>query len=228
MQEIKFDEFNSLKFQTLSGGRIYNISQTFTDNDEEIIVGSYQFSYSENSITVVDQRISYALYPYLSIELEDESPKQIIRYYHASGVLLFHDFSYPKENLIRVDLTREASTGDILYVGYSNYHVNSDGNIMRNERFRADSDEPTGFRKTEDREFTYDSAASPFLNLYLPFFAHSNFPGVEFFSANNIKSITEDDRTFEFRYQYGENNQTVNQTLPSGQLITFNYANCPG
>ena len=117
LQEIKYDEFNSLKFQTILGGRMYTVSQEFADNDKVSIVASYQFRYSENRITVIDQKNSNALYPYLSIELEGESPKQILRYFPLSGVLLFHDFSYPEENLIRVDLTREASTGDILYVG---------------------------------------------------------------------------------------------------------------
>lgn len=226
LEEIRFNEVNSLKFQTISGGRIYQIKQLLTLEDEIRTVASFQFNYFQDSIAVVDQ-INPSTQPFLSINLENEKPKQITRFFLTAGVKLIHEITYPENDIIRVDLNREASTGDVLYVGYSLYYLNPNGNIVRNERFRADEDESSGFLKIEDRRYTYDDYPSPQDNLYLPFFADTNFPDVKFFSPNNILSFTEDNQTFEFQYQYDENNNTTSQILPMGQAIEFNYINCP-
>lgn len=228
LEELQFDPFNSLKFQTISGGRIYRIVQQFTPEEGDVrIRGTYFFKYFPDKIVVTDQLDSISPFPFMTIELENDRPTTVTRYFTSSGVLLFHEFSYPEEDLIRIDMTREASTGDVLYVGYSLYHTGPDGNIVRNERFRAVEDDPSGFRKLEDRRYTYDGSNSPQKKLYLPFFGTSNFPDVRFFSENNILSFTEDNQTFEYSYQYGESNSPVIQTLPTGQTIQFRYINCP-
>jgi hypothetical protein len=229
LEEIRFDEFNSLRFQTISGGRIYRITQQFIEDDEVIITGSYQFNYYSDRIVITDQENPDTPLPFMTIDLENDRPVRILRYFATAGVRLYHDFSYPEDDLIRIDLTREASTGDVLYVGYSLYYLNGNGNIIRNERFRADEEDPDVFNKIEDRTFTYDDFQSPQENLYLPFFAASNFPDVKFFSENNILSFTdsEENQTFQYQYQYGENNSTVSQILPTGQSIQFEYVNCP-
>lgn len=227
LSEIKYDAFNSLKFQTISGGRIYNISQLFTEDDEPTIIASFQFNYFEDLISIVDQDNPSANEAFMTIRLENDRPYQVLRYFQASGVRLFHDITYPETGKIRVDLTREASTGDILYVGYSLYHLNSDGNVVQNERFVASDEEPSGFEKVQDRSFTYDSNPSPQINLFLPFFADTNFPDVKFFSVNNILTISENNQTIQFQYEYGLNNEVVTQTLPTGQSLIFLYANCP-
>lgn len=227
LEEIQFDQFNTLKFQTISGGRIYQIRQELTIEDETKTVASFQFNYFKDSLSVVDQLNGSTVQPFLTVILEDDKPKKITRFFSTAGVRLIHEVSYPESSLIRTDLTRVASTGDTLYVGYSNYHTGTGGNILRNERFRADDDEPSGFIKIEDRIYTYDDNPSPQENLFLPFFSDTNFPDVKFFSPNNILSYTEDGQTFEFSYEYGESNHPVSMTLPFGQSVFFGYVNCP-
>lgn len=227
LQQIQFDEFNSLNFKTISGGRIYNLNQEFTLEGETKTVASFLFKYFADSIAVQDQNDPFSILPFLSVKLNDDKPIRVVKFFSNAGVKLIHELDYFSNNLIRIDLFREASDGGILYVGYSNYHLNEDGNVFRNERFSADRSDTTQFSKFEDRFYTYDNYSNPQKNLYLPFFADTNFPDVKFFSANNILSFTEEDQTFQFEYEYGTNENIVSQTLPDGQSIFFRYVNCP-
>ena len=226
LNEIKYDQSNSLKFQTISGGRIYRVTQEFTIDDEVEIVRAYQFKYSPGKITIINEKESLSPKPFMTVEHDDFKPTQIQRYFFTSGVTLYHDISYPQDDIIRVEITRETSAGDLFTFGYSTYELNSDGNIIRNERYLAERNNPTVFEKVQDRFFSYDNFPSPQIDLYLPFFADVNFLDVKFFSTNNILSFTENNQVFQFQYVYGENNNTLSQTLPVGQSIEFRYANC--
>lgn len=226
LNEIKYDQFNSLKFQTISGGRIYRVTQEFTLDDEVEIVRAYQFKYSPGTITIINEKEPLSPKPFMTVEHHDFKPTQIQRYFFTSGVTLYHDISYPQEDIIRVEITRETSAGDLFTFGYSIYELNSEGNIIRNKRYLAERENPSEFEKVQDRFFSYDDFPSPQVDLYLPFFADINFPDVKFFSTNNILSFTENNQLFQFQYEYGENNNTLSQTLPVGQSIEFKYANC--
>lgn len=227
LQEIKFDEFNSLKFLTISGGRIFNLTQEFTSNGETEIVESFQFRYSPDSIAIQDQNDPFSIYPFVSVKLEDGKPVQVVKFFSGSGVRLIHDIDYSQPDQIRIDLTRIVSFGDEFYEGYSIYHLDSNGNVIRNERFEAKMNEPGEFIKFEDRFYIYDDFPNPQKNLYLPFFAGRNFPDVKFFSQNNIQSFREEEQLFQFQNIYGEDQNLVSQILPSGQPIHFGYVNCP-
>lgn len=226
LEEIRFDEVNSLQFQTLSGGRIYRMSRLYTVDGETNILDSYQFKYFEDSLAVIDQGNSFSTEPYLSIRFEEDRPVEAVRYFYSAGVKLFHDIEYFDEDSIRIDLSRLDSTGDLLYFGYAIYHINPDGNVARNERFRADPDDSTSVSKIEDRTFTYDGFPSPQENLFLPYFADADFADVKFFSDNNILSFSENNQTYEYQYEYGSDENVVTQILPSGQSLSFSYANC--
>ena len=229
LEEIQFDPFNSIRFETISGGIVYRVLQEFTPEEDDIrITESYRFNYYPDEIVVTDQMNPVTPYPYMTVELmeDGEQLSRIVRYFASAGVLLFHEFSYPEENLIRIDLTREASTGDILYIGYALYYLNNDGNVSREERFRTDEEESSGFRKVQDRRYQYDNSLSPQDNLLLPFFGGPTFPDVTFFSVNNVLSFTENGQTFDYSYLYNDNNSPVEQLLPTGQAIQFGYVNC--
>lgn len=226
LSEIIYDQFNSLKFQTISDGRIYRVTQEFTLDGEIVTSRSYQFRYSPGKITIINEREPHSPKPFMTVEHNDFKPTQIQRHFFASGVTLYHDIAYPQENIIRIDLTRETSAGDLFLIGHSIYQVNSDGNIIRNERYLAERDNPSELIKVQDRIFSYDKIPSPQIALYLPFFADVNFPDVKFFSTNNIQSFIENNQEFHFQYKYGENNNTLSQTFPLGQSIEFKYANC--
>ncbi len=227
LESIQFDQHNTLRILTISGGNVYQVNQEFTFEGETKQVASFQFTYFKDSLIVRDR-----LYPdpkgtpFLSVRFDDERPVRVIKYFAASAVRLIHSISYPESDLIRVDLVRVASTGDILHVGYSNYHLDSGGNVLRNQRFGVDPDDPSRFILYEDRFFTYDEYPSPQRYLYLPFFADTNFPDVKFFSANNILSFEEDGRAYEFDYEYGTERNTLTQILPGGHEIKFGYVNC--
>ena len=227
LQEIKFGEFNSLKFQTVSGGRIYTLKQEFTFEGETDIVESFQFKYSPDSIAIQDQNDPFSIYPYLSVRLEDDKPVQVVKFFSQQGVRLIHDIDYSEPNQIRIDLTRIVSFGDKFYEGYSIYHLDSNGNVIRNERFDAVQNDPEELRKIEDRFYMYDDFPNPQKNLYLPFFADRTFPDVKFFSTNNIQSFREQEQRYQFQNIYGEDQNLVSQILPSGQPIHFGYVNCP-
>lgn len=226
LQEIQFDEFNSLKFSTISGGRIYNLTQEFTFEEETDIVESFQFRYPPDSIAIQDQKDPFSTYPFISVRLEDEKPVQVVKFFSSSGVRLIHDIDYSQANQIRIDLTRIVSFGDEFYEGYSFYHLDSEGNVIRNERYGTIRNEPGEFIKFEDRFYMYDDYPNPQKNLYLPFFADRNFPDVKFFSANNILSFTEQEQTFQFHNEYGKDKNLTSQTFPTGQTVQFKYVNC--
>lgn len=226
LQEIRFDEFNSLHFSTISGGRIYNLTQEFTFEGETDIVESFQFRYSPDSIAIQDQNDPFSTYPFIGVRLEDEKPVQVVKFFSGSGVRLIHDIDYSRANQIRIDLTRIVSFGDEFYEGYSLYHLDSEGNVIRNERFEAVYEEAGEFIKFEDRFYTYDDFPNPQKDLYLPFFADRNFPDVKFFSPNNIQSFTEQEQLFQFQNIYGEAENLVSQILPGGQSVFFGYVNC--
>lgn len=226
LEEIQFDEFNSLSLETLSGGRIYRMLREFTADGETSILDSYKFNYFKDSLAVIDQGNTTSSEPYLSIRFDEDKPVVVVRYFYSAGVKLFHHFTYLQDDLIRIDLSRLDSLGDLFYVGYSLYYMNADGNVIRNERFRADPEDTTSFTKIEDRTFTYDRFQSPQEELFLPYFSNASFPDVKFFSENNILSYSENGQNFEFEYEYGPDNNVISQTLPSGQSLTFSYANC--
>ncbi|WP_340105757.1 hypothetical protein [Rhodohalobacter sp. 8-1] len=227
LSKIQFNEFDSLKFRTISGGRVYSLKQELTVDGETDITASFQFSYNKESIRVVDQLNLHPTNPYMSVTLDgDDRPVEVIRFFNSIAVKLTHDISYPEENKIRVDLTREASTGDVLYVGYSNYNLDDEGNVIRLQQFRAEEDAPTQFTPMLDRFYTYDDHPNPQDGLYLPFFANVNFPTLTFFSSNNILSYTENGQAFTFDYEYGPDEEVIRQTRPAGNEILFGYANC--
>lgn len=226
LQQIQFNEFSSLNFKTLSGGRIYNLTQEFTQDGETEIVESFLYKYAPDSIAILDQNDPFSIYPFISVNLEDGKPVRVVKFFSNLGVRLIHDIDYSQPNQIRIDITRIVSYGDQFYEGYAIYHLDSDGNVTRNERFDAIQNNPEELRKIEDRTFIYDSYPNPQKHLYLPFFATRTFPDVKFFSANNIISFTEQGQTFQFQNEYGGDENMVAQTLPDGQTIFFNYINC--
>lgn len=226
LEEIRYDEFNSLRFVTISGGQFYQVSRLFTVDGQTNIQADYRFSYSPDSLTVQDRTRSFATRPFMAIAYENEEPKKVARYFYSSGVTLFHDIAYFGEDSIRVDLSRLDSTGDLLYFGYAVYHLSDEGNVIRNVRFRADPSDSTSLSKIEDRTFTYDTYPSPQEDLLIPYFGDAGFPDVPYFSANNILSFSENNQTFEYRYEYGPDENVVTQSVPQGQSLSFSYANC--
>lgn len=226
LSKIQFNEFDSLNFRTISGGQVYSLTQELTNDGETNVTASFKFTYRKESIRVVDQLNPHPINPYMGITLEDDRAVEVIRYFNSIGVQLIHEISYPEENRIRVDLTREASTGNVLYIGYADYLLNDNGNVSRHRQFRSDDGDPSQFIPILDRFYTYDSNPNPQDNLYLPFFANANFPTLTFFSANNIHSYTEDGQTFNFDYEYGPDGEIIRQTRPAGNEILFDYANC--
>jgi len=226
LSKIQFNQFDSLNFRTISGGRVYSLTQELTVGDESDITASFQYAYSENSIRIVDQLNFHPTNPFMAVTLEDGRPVRVLKYFNSVGVLLIHEISYPEENKIRVDLTREASTGDVLYIGYSEYLKNDEGNVVRHRSFRQTNEHPSGFLPILDRSYTYDDNPNPQDGLYLPFFANVDFPTITFFSSNNILSYTENGQSFSFDYEYGPSGEIVRQTRPEGNDILFGYANC--
>lgn len=226
LEEIRYDEFNSLRFQTISGGQFYRVSRLFTVEGQANLQADYRFSYSTDSLTVQDRTLPFANTPFMAIAYENQDPSKVARYFYSSGVTLFHDIAYFEEDSIRVDLSRLDSTGDLLYFGYAVYHMNDEGNVIRNVRFRADTADSTNLTKIEDRTFTYDTYPSPQEDLLIPYFGGAGFPDVQFFSANNILTFTENNQTFEYQYEYGPDENVITQSVPQGQSLSFSYANC--
>lgn len=225
LNKIQFNVFDSLNFRTISGGQVYSLTQELAIDGETSVTASFQFTYRQGSIRIVDRLNPHPVNPYMAITLEDDRPVEVVRYFNSVGVVLTHEITYPEENTIRVDLTREASTGDVLYIGYSEYFKNEKGNVVHQRSFRQ-TDGPTSVVPILDRTYTYDDNPNPQDGLYLPFFANVNFPTLTFFSSNNILSYTEDGQTFNFDYMYGPEDEVTRQTRPEGNQILFGYANC--
>lgn len=225
LEEIQFDHFNTLKFTTLSGGRIYRLQQEFAYEGETRIEASFKFNYFQDSIVVIDQLNPVTRLPYLSVKLQDNRPIQVVRYFAAVDVQLIHNITYTPENDIRIDLTRIASNGDEFHVGYAIYHFNSNGNVLNNKHYFFDRDSPGDFEKSTDKIYTYDNYVNPQMELYLPFFNNIGFPHVQFFSKNNILSVKDSIQTSFYDYEYGNDNQVLTQELPNGQTLYFRYLN---
>lgn len=226
LSKIQFNQFDSLNFRTISGGRVYSLTQELTVDGETSVTASFQFNYRAGSIRVVDQMNFHPINPFMQVTLENERPVEVIRYFNSVAVELIHEISYPEENKVRVDLTRKASTGDVLYVGYSDYIFDNEGNVVRLQQYRANDENPSEFITILDRFYTYDENPNPQNGLYLPFFTNVDFPNLTFFSQNNVLSYTEDGQTFQFEYAYGPDGEVIRQTRPAGNDILFGYANC--
>lgn len=226
LSKIQFNEFDSLNFRTINGGVVYSLTQELTVDGETSVTASFQFNYSDGSIRIVDQMNLHPTNPYMRVTLENERPVEVIRYFNSVAVELIHEISYPEENKIRTDLTRMASTGDVLYIGYAEYTFDNDGNVVRLQQFRANDENPSDFTTILDRFYTYDGNPNPQNGLYLPFFTNVDFPNPIFFSQNNMLSYTEDGQTFQFEYAYGPDGEVIRQTRPAGNDILFGYANC--
>lgn len=226
LSKIQFNPFDSLNFRTISGGQVYSLTQELTIDGETSVTASFHFTYRQGSIRVVDRLNPHPVNPYMAIALEEDRPVKVLRYFNSVGVLLIHEISYPEENRIRIDLTREASTGNVLYIGYSDYRLDDNGNVVRLQQFRANDDDPSQFISLLNRFYTYDDNPNPQKSLFLPFFSNVNFPTLTFFSNNNILSYTEDGQTFTFDYEYGPDGEIVRQIRPAGNEILFGYANC--
>lgn len=226
LNQIQFDEFNTLNFSTVSGGKVFEIKQENTSDGDTEIVASFRFIYQPDSISVNNQLDVSSQQPFMSVKLEDERPVKVNRFFSMQGVRLQHEISYPDDETIRIDLTRFASTGDVLYVGYSLYHKDSSGNVVHYERFSANRENPGDFTKEEDNRYTYDTLQSAQKGLYLPFFNSTGFPDVRFFSSGNLTSFSDGNQTLFYENEYGPDDQLESQRLPNGQVLLFGYANC--
>ncbi len=118
LQEIRFDEFNSLNFKTISGGRIFNLTQEFTFEGETEIVESFLFKYAPDSIAILDQNDPFSTHPFISVRLKDEKPVHVVKFFSGSGVRLIHEIDYSEPNQIRIDLTRIVSRGILWRLRY--------------------------------------------------------------------------------------------------------------
>lgn len=224
LEEIILDEFNSLKFRTISGGRVYQLVQEFTLEGQVDTIAYFQYVYFLDSLVVLNL-LDPGQRPYMSVSFENERPIEVLRYFTSTGVLLYFDFEYNEANL-RINLTRIASNGDRLLATYAIYHYDENENIERVEQFGIDQEDRSNFVVIQNRTFNYDNESSPLKNLYLPFFANANVPSVEFFSTNNIISVKDENGRIEIDYQFNEFNKVVKQINPDGTELNYGYLNC--
>ena len=224
LEEIVLDEFNSLKFRTISGGVVYQVVQEFTLGDEIDTLAYFQYVYFLDSLVVLNQ-LDPGQRPYMSVSFENDRPTRVLRYFTSTGVLLDFDFEYGESSL-RVDLTRIASNGDELLATYANYYFDENDNVERIEQFGIDQEDRSNFVLINDQRFTYDNQVSPLQGLYLPFFANPNVPSVEFFSGNNIISVEDEVGVVEIDYDFNSDNMVSRQINPDGTQIGYEYLNC--
>lgn len=226
LSSIQFDAINTIHISTVSGGKIFEVFQEANIDGETEIVASFRFIYQPDSISIRNLLSSGDQFQSLGIKLEDDRPVQVIKSFSGQGIQLIHDVTYPSNQLVRVDLTRIASNGDSLIVGFSNYHKDNNGNVRRYERYSADRSNPEFFTLEEDLIFTYDDFESPVNGYYLPFFNNTGFPDARFFSNGNITSISQDSSTVFFENEYGREGQLLSQKQVNGPVVFFEYANC--
>lgn len=225
LEEIAFDRFYTLKFKTISGGQIYQINQEFTFEGETNVVASFQFQYFTDSLVIRNQ-MRESSFPHMTVRFEDDRPISVSRYFTASGVHLNHQIDYLSDELLRIDLYRVASDQSVFYVGYADMFFDEANNVERYVHYSVDRNDSTIFYKTVDQSFTYDEFRSPQKGLFLPFFNGANFPEIQFFSANNVLSVTENNQKIDFGYEYGANNSTTVFYQPNADPVQFSYVNC--
>ena len=221
LEEIQFTEYSSLKIVTISGGQIYQLRQEYTIDDETQVTSSFKYSYFKDSLAIYDELDGSSIYPYMTVKYYNEKPIRVTRYFPESGVYLYHDLDYSTPNLIRDNMTRIASTGDVWHMGYADYYLDEDGNVIRNERFESNREKVGEFNQYEDREFVYDGFESPQQHLLLPFFNQKTFPDVKFFSSNNIVTTSENEEAQHFRYEYNDEGYIKIMIQPDGTPVYF-------
>ena len=227
LERIQFDDFNSLKFVTISGGQVYQVTQEFELNAEVRELVFFQFTYFEDSIVVINQSDPIITkYPYLWVNLKDGRPEKVVRFFSQSAVRLTHTFDYSQNNRIRISIERLASTGELLRAGYGDYFFDDAGNVTRLVIFGIDPDDRSQLIQVSDQSFTYDGFKSPVKGLYLPWFNATQLPDPRFFSSNNILTVSENNDVGRYRYDYGENDQVQENVQPDGRPIKFTYVNC--
>jgi len=227
LSEIQFTSNTKLVFTTISGGQVYQLKQEFTDEDGEVItLASFQYQYFTDSLVVRNQLATSRKFPFMTVKFEEGRAKRVQKFFGGSGVRLIHEIDYSNDDLILIDLYREASDGRILYAGYSNYYTDEKGNITRNVRYLVDRQDPSIFSKFEDTTFEYDDYSSPQQNLFLPFFTDTNFPDVRFFSQNNILEEQDESGSGNYQYGYNEFGNMTSMIQPDGSPVYFRYIGC--
>ncbi|WP_258097778.1 hypothetical protein [Marinoscillum pacificum] len=222
LESIHLDDYNRLEFLTLSGGRIYQIKQQLEVDGDIDLVSSFQFTYFNDSVVVLDQ-LNPGKFPYMRVQMENEQPIKIIRHFPTEDVLLFHDLMY-YDDRVEVKMSRLASTGDLADLAFGVYYFNENNNIGRVEKFRSDFE--GSFYKYEERFFQYDQGISPLKNMLIPFFIQVALPDAEFFSCNNITVDQRIDARDNYSYRYSESGHTVAQIASDGSQVSFSYLNC--
>lgn len=222
LESIHLDDYNRLEFLTLSGGRIYQIKQQLEVDGDIDLVSSFQFTYFNDSVVVLDQ-LNPGKFPYMRVQMENEQPVKIIRHFPTEDVLLFHDLMY-YDDRVEVKMSRLASTGDLADLAFGVYYFNENNNIGRVEKFRSDFE--GSFYKYEERFFQYDQGISPLKSMLIPFFIQVALPDAEFFLYNNITVDQRIDARDIYSYRYSESGHTVAQIASDGSQVSFSYLNC--
>ncbi|HCX22601.1 MAG: hypothetical protein CMB80_25640 [Flammeovirgaceae bacterium] len=176
LEAIHLDDRNRLEFVTISGGKIYQVTQKYETDEEIETVASYRFNSFPDSLVILDQ-LNPGKFPFMRVNYENGRPYKIIRHFPTEDVLLTHDISYSND-LIEVNMSRVASTGDFAELGHGLYHLDASGNVFHVEKFRWDLNQQ--IYKYDERFFQYDQGISPLEGLLIPFFVRVALPDAEF------------------------------------------------
>ncbi len=227
LEGIQLDESNSILFTTISGGLIYEVKQQLTLEDETRTLVSFRFNYFEDSIAIINQSSSVSSqFPHLWINLRENRPVKVVRYFAQSDVQLIHTFDYFDPSKIRIKLDRVASNGSLLKAGYGDYFIDDNGNVIRLTLFGIDPDNSAEFIMTSDRTYSYDEFKNPTKGLYLPYFNATSLPDPRFISNNNILSTNEGSNFVALVHQYGAKSQVTQSREPNGSVLQYSYINC--
>lgn len=225
LSRIVYDQSGSLKLETVSGGKIYQMKEQFLEEGKYKTLVTYGFKYPLNEV-IIDNLSDDITVPLIHVYLENGRPAKVERYFSDSGVTLTHMITY-EGSVIRDELNWEAKSGDKLKYGYADYHLDGNGNVENYKQFNYDIEDQSIITQTEDIVFEYDDSDSPWDGLYFPMFLNIGMVDIKFFSKNNIVNIYDKTASQRYDYQYNQKGLPILLSVSgSSNEVEFEYINC--
>jgi len=225
LSRIVYDQTGSLKLETISGGKIYQMKEQYLEASRYKTLVTYGFKYPLNEV-VIDNLSDDTSTPLIHAYSENGRPVKVERYFSDSGVTLTHVITY-EGAVVRDELNWRAKSGATLKYGYSEYYLDVNGNVENYKQFNYDIEDQSIITQTEDIQFEYDESDSPWAGLYFPLFLNIGMADVKFFSKNNIVNIFDKQASQRYDYQYNQNGlPTLLSISGSSNEVAFKYINC--
>ncbi|MDJ0646339.1 MAG: hypothetical protein QNJ57_10195 [Flavobacteriaceae bacterium] len=204
-------DVSEIRYEALKFEYKYNEDGLFLMN--EFIANNFKASYYVNrtisdslNLGIIREDLSKDP-PFITAKFNGTKVVQIKRFYPSTNANIF-DFDYDNE---KVRITQKYFNGNsIQSIAFGDYFLDQDGNISAVKKYKFDDiNDPSSFKLTEEKSFTYDDAKNPWKGILFPIYLCQSLPKAKYLSNNNATSEIKNSETTEFLFEYDENNHVI-------------------